>query len=86
MRTIYVDSAFRCHVSDDGTRTAVNTTFFDGKCDAFVEGYCYDTGSGYTYIYPWEDFSALDAAQRTYELEKIEQYEALINELYEEVL
>jgi len=39
MRTVYLDEQFRCFVSDDGTRLPVETEAFDGKCDAFVEGY-----------------------------------------------
>ena len=39
MRTIYIDSEFKCHVSNDGNMSAVETNFFDGKCDAFVEGH-----------------------------------------------
>ena len=39
MRTVYIDSDFKCHVADDGARKAAQTDFFDGKCDAFVEGY-----------------------------------------------
>ena len=39
--TIYIDSDFKCHVSDDGTRRAFDVSFFDGKCDEFIEGYLY---------------------------------------------
>ena len=39
MKTIYIGSDFKCHVSNDGTMAAVETDFFDGKCDAFIEGY-----------------------------------------------
>lgn len=67
MRTIYIDSSYKCHIVNDGTMTAVETDSFDGKCDAFVEGYCYDTSKGYVKIYPWKPFSELDAAQRQYE-------------------
>ena len=38
MRTIYIDADFKCHVTNDGTMAAVETDFFDGKCDAYVEG------------------------------------------------
>ena len=30
MKTIYIDSDFKCHLVDDGTMTAVETDFFDG--------------------------------------------------------
>ena len=39
MKTIYIDSDFKCHISNDGTMTAVETDYFDGKCDEFIEGY-----------------------------------------------
>ena len=85
MRTIYVDSDCKCHVTDDGTMTAVETVFFDGKCDTFVEGFCYDDSKGYAQIYAWKPYKELDAAQREYERQMLAEYETLINELYEEV-
>lgn len=39
--TIYIDSDYKCHVSDDGTRREFDVPFFDGKCAAFIEGYRY---------------------------------------------
>lgn len=92
MRTIYMDSEFRCHVADDGTRKAVETDFFDGKCDAFVEGYRFvPAGESWTredgevfhgeMITPWKDFAELDNAQREYERQLILEYEAELAEL-----
>lgn len=69
MRTIYVDSNHCCHVKDDGSMTAVETDFFDGKCDAFVEGYCFDMEN--SSIYPWKPYSELDTAQREYERKRL---------------
>ena len=80
MRTIYIDSDYRCHVTNDGTMNAVETDFFDGKCDTFVEGYCYDTRNGYVQIYPVKPFGELDAAQREYERKLLEEYEAALAE------
>lgn len=80
MRTIYIDFDYRCHVTNDGTMTAVETDFFDGKCDTFVEGYCYDTRNGYVQIYPVKPFGELDAAQREYERKLLEEYEAALAE------
>lgn len=72
MRTIYIDSDFKCHVVDDGTMTAVETDFFDGKCDTFIEGYCIEGNK----IYPWKDFrNELDTAQREHEKERLEDAE-----------
>lgn len=38
---IYLDSEFRCHLSDDGTMREVETDAFDGKGSAYIEGYRY---------------------------------------------
>ena len=83
MKTIYIDSEFKCHVSNDGTMHAVETDFFDGKCDALVEGYRFvpegeswtrSDGTVFTgeMIAPWKDYSELDAAQREYEKQLLE--------------
>lgn len=78
MRTIYIDSDYKCHVADDGTMTAVETDFFDGKCDTFVEGFCCDTSKEYTPIYPWKPMKELDAAQREYEKQLLAEYETAL--------
>lgn len=72
--TIYVDSLYHCHRIDDGTMTGVETAFFIGKCDTWVEGYCYDTSKGYVQIYPWKDSAELDSAQREYEKQLLAEY------------
>lgn len=82
MKTIYIDSEFKCHITDDGTMTAVETDFFDGKCDTLIEGYRFvPSGESWTredgevfegeMIAPWKDYSELDAAQRAWEMEKL---------------
>ena len=82
MRTIYIDSEYRCHTGNDGTMTAVETDFFDGKCDAYIEGYRFvPSGAECTrpdgvvfrgeMIAPWKDWRELDAAQRDYEREQL---------------
>ena len=78
MRTIYIDSENKCHVANDGTMTAVETEFFGGKCDAFVEGYCYEVKENGTAIYPWKDYAELDNAQREYERQLLAEYEAAL--------
>ena len=78
MRTIYMDSEFKCHTANDGTMTEVETDFFDGKCDAFIEGYIFvPPGETWTrsdgqvfhgeMVAPWKNWEELDAAQRQYE-------------------
>lgn len=88
MKTIYLDADFRCHLSDDGTMAAIETDYFDRKCDAYIEGYRL-VPSGQTWtrsdgveftgemISPIADWQALDVLQAAYERE---QYGALITE------
>lgn len=83
MRTIYIDSEHKCHLSNDGTMIAVETDFFDGMSDAFVEGYCielFENGSIHK-IYPWKLRSELDAAQREYERQLLVAYESALAEI-----
>lgn len=95
MKTIYIDSDFKCHVADDGTMTAVETNFFDGKCDTFIEGYRF-VASGESWeredgavfhgemIAPWKDYNELDNAQREYErqlLKELQENSIPISEL-----
>ena len=82
MRTIYIDSDYKCNVTNDGTMTAVETDAFNGKCDAFIEGHCYeDTGNGIA-IYPWKDFDELDEAQIAYERARLADAENALAILY----
>ena len=78
MRTIYIDSDYCCHVADDGEMRAINTAAFDGKCDAFIEGYRYvPAGESWTrsdgvvfqgeMICPWKDYGMLELTQKLYE-------------------
>jgi hypothetical protein len=78
MKIIYIDSEYKCHVSNDGTMTAIETDAFDGKCNAYVEGYRFiPDGETWTrsdgvvfhgqMTSPWKDFAELDAEQREYE-------------------
>lgn len=84
-RTIYIDADFKCHASDDGTMTAVETDVFDGKCTAFLEGYRYvprgtlwTREDGVTFagemVAPWKPFEELDAAQAAYERQQLADY------------
>ncbi len=64
---IYIDSDYKCHTSDDGTRREVETDFFNNKCRVFIEGYKYDDSRGYAAIYPWRDYTQLAEAQAAYD-------------------
>ena len=96
MKTVYIDSDFKCHLTDDGTMTAVETDVFDFYCDTFIEGcrlvpydasWTREDGEVFTglMVAPWKDATELDEAQRAYEQERLAEYEALINKLYAEV-
>ncbi len=90
--TIYIDNNYRCHVTDDGTLTAIETDAFDGKCTEYIEGYRY-VPAGQTWtredgeefsgemIAPWKPWDELDNAQRAYEREQIAQYETALTEI-----
>ena len=87
--TIYIDSDYKCHLSNDGTRRAFDMPFFDGKCTEFIEGYRY-VPSGETWtradgevfagemIAPWRDYDQLCKVQLEYE---VAQYEAALSEI-----
>lgn len=85
MRTIYIDSEFKCHATNDGTMTAVEVDFFSNKCDSFIEGYRFiPDGESWTdqngvvfhglMIAPWKNHSELEAAQREYERQLLAEY------------
>lgn len=85
MKIIYLDSDFKCHITNDGTMTAFETDFFDGKCDSFIGGYrfipsgeSWERSDGVVFygemVAPWEPYSELDAAQREYERQLLAVY------------
>ena len=95
MKTIYMDSDFKCHVTHDGAMTNLETDFFDGKCDAFIEGYRFvPAGAVWTrsdgavfhgeMIAPWKPWPELEEAQRDYERSCLE--EAVVQLEYENAL
>lgn len=85
MKTIYIDSDFKCHITNDGTMRSVETDYFDGKCDTLIEGYRFvPTGESWTrndgavfygeMICPWKPYAELDVAQREYERRLLAEY------------
>jgi hypothetical protein len=92
MKTIYIDSDFKCHVTDDGTMTAVETDYFDGRCDAYIEGYRFvpsgeswtrEDGAVFTgeMVTPWKPYDELAVAQREYENQLLAEFESALNEI-----
>ena len=90
---IYIDSDYKCHTSNhDGMYTPVETDFFDGKCDAYIEGYRFvPDGEIWTredgvvfrgeMTAPWKPWEGLDAAQRQHEQQLIAEYEQALSEI-----
>lgn len=92
MKTIYIDAGSKCNAIDDGTMTAVETDFFDGKCDAYIEGYrlvpegaewVREDGAVFRgeMIAPWKDIRELDRVQREYERQLLAEYAGALKEL-----
>ena len=74
---VYIDSEFKCHVSPGEGLTEVEESFFDNKCNEFVEGYRYipsgsvwirEDGAEFEgeMISPWKDYNELAMAQLAY--------------------
>lgn len=92
MRTIYIDKEYKCHAIDDGLMLPVETDFFDGKCDAFIEGYRM-IPAGCTWVRadgaefkgemvaPCKDIRELDQVQREYERQLLAEYSGALKEL-----
>lgn len=86
---VYIDTDFKCHVSNDGTMREFDVPFFEGKCPTLIEGYRY-VPAGETWeredgeifegemISPWKDYSKLYLAQLEYE---VEQYRIAMTEI-----
>lgn len=85
MRTIYIDTEFKCHIADDGTMTAVETAFFDGKCDEYIEGFRF-VPEGQVWIRSdevefhgemisaWKPFDELERVQMAHERKLLAEY------------
>lgn len=75
---IYIDSDYKCHISNDGTMREFEVSEFNGRCAAYVEGYRYvpegetwtrSDGEVFTgeMISPTVDSRILEAYQTQYE-------------------
>lgn len=86
--TIYIDSDYKCYVSAAEGRRAVETDFFDGKCDEWIESFRFvpagetwvkPNGEMFTnMVSPWKDLSEAYAAQTAYVAAQNAQYEAAL--------
>lgn len=89
---VYIDSEFKCHIAPQEGYTEVEVSFFDNKCDEFVEGYRF-VPSGSTWIRedgvefagemisPWKDYNELAIAQLAYLTAQNSQYESALSEI-----
>lgn len=71
---IYIDNDFKCHTVNDGTMREIETDYFDGRCDAYIEGFRF-VPEGERWIQPngtfirgemvaaWRDYAQLALAQ-----------------------
>ena len=78
--TIYLDSEYHCHLAAGEGMQAVETDVFDGKCQAYIEGYRF-IPVGKTWVRkdgavfcgemvaPFVDYSILYKVQEQYELD-----------------
>ena len=98
MKTIYLDpKTFKCYVENDGTRIAVETAEFDGKCDAYIEAtrfvpedesWTREDGSVFhgEMVTPWKDSRIRDAYQEQYEAQNAQlqaAYQEGVNSAYD---
>ena len=90
--TIYIDSDYKCHVSAAEGRRAIETGFFDGKCEEWIESFRF-VPAGETWVKPngemfrgemvspWKDLGEAYAAQAAYVTAQNAQYEATLSEI-----
>lgn len=75
--TIYIDDDYKCYVSAADGRRAVETEFFNGKCDEWIESFRFvPAGETWTredgeairgeMAAPWKDLSEAHTAQAAY--------------------
>ena len=87
--TIYIDSDYKCYTSEADGRRAVETNFFDGKCQEWIESFRFvPAGETWTredgeefrgeMTAPWKDLGNAYAAQTAYVTAQNAQYEAAL--------
>ena len=79
---IYLDSDYRCHLTNDGTMQEVDLELFNGKCQTYIEGHRYIPpheswlrNDGVRFygemLAPFIDYRLLEQAQFNYEKEDL---------------
>ena len=90
--TIYIDSDYKCYVSAAEGRRVIETGFFDGKCEEWIESYRFvPAGETWTredgemfrgeMVSPWKDLGEAYAVQAAYVTAQNAQYEAALAEI-----
>lgn len=67
-----IDNDFKCYTSNADTMREIDLEFFDGKCKAFIEGFCCipttDASGNEIYtVFAWRYYALLEEFQRQYE-------------------
>lgn len=91
MRTIYIDSDYKCYTSNADGRRAIETDAFDGKCEEWIESYrlvpagetwVREDGRMFTnMVSPWKELREAYIAQAAYVSVQNAQYEAALTEI-----
>ena len=90
--TIYIDNDYKCYISSTDGLRAIETNFFDGKCDEWIESFRFvPDGETWTredgevfngeMITPWKGLGEAYAAQAAYLERQNAQYEAALTEI-----
>ena len=84
MMKIYINTDYKCYTLPYENLKTIETDAFDGKCQAYIEGYRF-VPDGETWvredgvvfqgemITPWKPWEELDNAQRAYERQLLEE-------------
>ena len=86
---IYIDNDYKCHVFNAEGRKEVETSYFDGKCQEWIESYrlvpageTWTRKDGETFkgemAAPWKELREAYAAQAAYVEKQNAQYEAAL--------
>lgn len=91
MRTIYIDSDYKCYTSNADGRRAIETDAFDGKCPEWIESYrlvpagetwVREDGRMFTnMVAPWKELRDAYIAQAAYLTAQNTQYENALSEI-----
>ena len=97
MKTIYLNADFQCSLTEKAdTVQSIETDYFNGKCNAYIEGYRF-VPQGQTWtrndgvvfagemIAPFKDYTQMEMVQKLYEqlAEDITYTQLAVAELYE---